>query len=75
MAEQGMITHTELVAKPGTKALVWEYFGLEQDESGKIIDEAHVVCRVCQRKVLARNGNTSNLLSHLRANHAKFTPK
>ena len=51
--------------------LVWEYFGLEQHKNGKIIDDGDVICRVCWRMFLARNGNMSILLSHLRANHAK----
>ena len=27
-----------LVAKPGTKSLVWDYFGLRKDPEGKPID-------------------------------------
>ena len=35
-------------------------------------DDGEVVRRTCRRKVLARHGNTSNLLSHLRANHGRM---
>ena len=62
----------ELVTKPGTKAPVWKYFGLEKDKNGTVIDDGCVVCRACRKKLLARNGNTSNLSSYLWANHAKL---
>ena len=62
---------SELVPKPNTKAPVWEYFGLEKDEDGATVDDGCVTCRICRRKVLARNGNTSNLTAHLRNNHPR----
>ena len=71
-SQQTIAPAAELVTKHGTKAPVWEYFGLEKDKNETVIDDGHVVCRACRRKVLARNGNTSNLSSHLRANHAKL---
>ena len=57
--------------KLNTKAPVWEYFGLEKDKDGATVDDGHVTCRICRRKVLARNGNTSNLTAHLRNNHPR----
>ena len=48
---------SELVPKPNTKAPVWEYFGLEKDEDGARVDDGHVTCRICRRKVLARKVN------------------
>ena len=63
---------SELIAKSGTKSIVWDYFGLERGPDGKPIDDGNVVCRTCRRRVMARHSNTSNLLSHLRTNHAKI---
>ena len=71
-SQQTIVPAAELVTKPGTKAPVSEYFGLEKYKNGTVIDDGRVVCQACRRKVLARNGNTSNLSSHLRANHAKL---
>jgi len=58
-----------LVAKPKSTAPVWAYFGFRSDEDGKIIDETHVVCKICQRGIMSKGGNTSNLMSHLKSNH------
>ena len=66
------MSDSELVPKIGTKSVVWEYFGLERGVEGRPIDDGSVVCRSCRRRVLARNGNTSNLLAYLKANHAKI---
>ena len=62
----------ELVSKPGTKAQVWEYFGLKKADDGSAIDNGNVYCRACRRKVVAKSGNTSNLAAHLRNNHPKI---
>ena len=55
-----------LVKKPNTKSSVWTYFGLEADESDKPLrdKEDSPVCRACKKSVLAKGGNTSNLLTH-----------
>ena len=66
------MSDSELVPKIGTKSVVWEYFGLERGVEGRPFDDGSVVCRSCRRRVLARNGNTSNLLAYLKANHAKI---
>ena len=68
----------ELVDKPGGKSVVWKYFALRSDETTKQpINDGYAYCRQCKKKVAARNGNTSNLISHLRYNHpsvyAEFT--
>ena len=60
-----------LVSKPGTKSVVWEYFGV-WSENGKIVDDGIAVCRSCRRNVVAKQGNTSNVLSHLRTRHSKL---
>ena len=54
-----------------TKSVVWQYFGLEADEKNipKQELEDQPVCRKCYKRVRAKHGNTSNLLSHFRDNH------
>ena len=58
-----------LLPKPNGKSKLWNYFGLRADEEGKAIDDGKVVCKLCRVTVVVRNGNTSNLKSHLRYNH------
>ena len=55
--------------KPGCKSAVWKYFGLKCDEEKRPVIDGHALCRQCKNKVAARNGNTSNLIAHLRNNH------
>lgn len=65
----GESSNAALVPKPKTVSVVWNYFGLEQDEEGKPKNDDVAICRRCKRRVQARGGNTSNLLSHLRTHH------
>ena len=65
-------TRSELVKKGGTKSIVWNVVGFEQERNGKLIDDESVTCRSCRRRVITRSGNTSNLLVHLKANHLKI---
>ena len=60
-----------LIKKPSTKSVVWNYFGLQADECSKVLTEREdkPVCRSCQKTVLAKGGNTTNLLTHLRDHH------
>ena len=60
------------MTKPGTKSIVWDYFGLRKDPEGKPIDDGHVVCCSCLRLVVVKHGNTSNLVAHLRVNHSRI---
>ena len=30
---------TDLVSKPGTKSIVWDYFGLKKGTNGEIVDD------------------------------------
>ena len=63
MAEQ------QLVSKSGTKSIIWDYLGLELGADGKPVDDGSAICRSYRKRVLAKHGNTSNLLAHLRTNH------
>ena len=59
-----------LVSKSrGTKSAVWIYFGFEADEEGRPKVQDAVICRLCEKSVSAKGGNTSNLLSHLKVHH------
>ena len=58
----------ELVAKKNTHSPVWAFFGLNKDQED---DDESVVCHLWQSIVLVRGGNTPNLFSHLKIQHAK----
>jgi len=60
----------ELHKKPGSKSQVWNYFGLEKKD-GEFLKET-AVCRTCYRNVATKNGNTSNLIAHLRTTHSNL---
>ncbi len=60
----------ELHKKPGSKSQVWNYFGLEKKD-GEFQKET-AICRTCYRRVATKNGNTSNLLAHLRTTHSNL---
>ncbi|XP_011408230.1 PREDICTED: zinc finger BED domain-containing protein 1-like [Amphimedon queenslandica] len=61
--------HCHYLPKPGGKSEVWKFFGLRKDAEGMAIDDGTVFCKSCNRAVVARNGNTSNLRAHLKNNH------
>ena len=62
---------TDLVKKKNAKSIVWNYFGLKADGNGIVLKEHEnrPVCRMCNKSVLCKGGNTSNLFSHLRDHH------
>ena len=66
MAEQN------LLKMKGSKSVVWNYFGLQANENGVVLQEVEdePMCRTCKKSVRAKSGNTSNLLAHLRDHHA-----
>ena len=63
---------SELIAKSGTKSIVWDYFRLERGPDGKPTDDGKVVCCIFCCRVMARHGNTSNLLAHLQTSYVKI---
>ena len=65
----------KLVSKSGTKSVVWDYFSLELGTDGKPVDDGSAICRSCRKQVLAKHGNTSNLLAHLRTSHPALHSK
>ena len=56
----------DIVNKPGTKSVVWEYFGVKKLGNGGIADDGKTICRSCRRSITAKHGKTSNLLTHLK---------
>jgi len=48
----------------GGKSPVWAHFGFQLGDDGKVADEKHVVCKICQAKV-GYSRNTTNLKQHL----------
>ena len=73
MAEssEATVEATDLVKKKNAKSIVWNYFGLKADKNGIALKEHddHPICRTCNKSVLCKGGNTSNLFSHLRDHH------
>lgn len=55
----------DLVKKPNTKSIVWNYFGLPVDDH----NTDKPVCRLCKMPVPAKRSNTSNLFRHLQDHH------
>ena len=54
--------------------MVWNYFGLESNENDVPIKEKEdkTVCRACNKTVLAKGGNISNMLTHLHDHHPEL---
>ena len=67
--QEGSSMENELVTKQNTKSHIWKYFGFEPDESGKPRSKDHPKCRLCKTEIAAKDGNTSNLFSHLKNKH------
>ena len=65
------VTAKQLVAKPRSTSIVWKYFGYEADDRGKPQTTDRPICRLCQIEVLAKDGNTTNLYSHLKSKHGE----
>ena len=68
---QETVEATNLVKKKNAKSIVWNYFGLKGDKNGNALKEHdnRPVCRTCNKSVLCKGGNTSNLFTHLRDHH------
>lgn len=64
-----MASSTELAQKKNANAPVWAHFGFRKDEKGEATKLDEPLCRICSKKVAAKDGNTSNLRSHLKNSH------
>ena len=58
----------ELLPKKGTTSEVWRHFGLRHKD-GVIIERDKPVCKYCCTNISAKDGNTTNLYSHLKNKH------
>ena len=56
-----------IVKKSRVKSVIWCYFGVKGDESGKPVKEDidKPVCKLCKKLVPAKRSNTTNLFHHL----------
>ena len=58
--------------KRNTKSPVWTYFGFVPDDDGEPKDVNSPTCKIiCFKDVMARDGNMSNLFSHLKVYHKR----
>ena len=61
----------KLIEKQKPKSVVWSFFGYKPNGNGKPMDESKPVCKICCGEVAVKDGNTSNLFSHLKHRHPK----
>ncbi|XDV25933.1 hypothetical protein PO909_029757 [Leuciscus waleckii] len=66
-AAEELVEHDteELVPKRGAGSVVWRFFGFQKSD----VDQTTILCKCCRAKILAKGGNTSNLLQHLSRKH------
>ena len=46
-----------------SKSEVWAYSGYYKNTQGQLVEDGSPVCRSCEKKVVARGSNTSNLIT------------
>lgn len=51
------------------KSAVWKFFGYPRDAAGLVMSDGFPICKLCQKKVSAKGGNTTNMFTHLRDYH------
>ena len=73
--DEELDSHDQLVPKANTKSMIWTYFGCLK-VNGKIKDPDNPKCQICWEKkvsksISCKDGNTSNLFSHLCYHHPK----
>lgn len=51
------------------KSAVWKFFGYPRDTAGLVLSDGFPICKLCQKKVSAKGGNTTNMFTHLRDYH------
>lgn len=59
----------DLVSKKNASSPIWQYFGFKAGENGEPKDLNEAICRLCRKQVMTKQGNTTNLRSHLRVHH------
>ena len=51
------------------KTFIWKYFGFEPNKTGNPQSKDHPKCRLYQVEIAIKDGNTSNLYSHIKNEH------
>ncbi|KAI2646520.1 E3 SUMO-protein ligase ZBED1 [Labeo rohita] len=51
--------------KKGSYSVVWNYFSFEECD----VDQVRVLCKLCSCSVQTSQGNTTNLINHLKSHH------
>ena len=71
-SDSGSDNELVLVKKSEVKSMIWNYFGVKGDESGKPVKEDidKPVCKMCKKPVLAKRSNTTNLFHHLQEHNS-----
>ena len=70
-----------IAKKWNTTSVVWDFLRLHANPDGSVVrgEANYAVCRLCGKSILAKRGNTTNLLTHLRdchpVLHAEASPK
>lgn len=59
----------DLVSKKTSTSAIWQHFGFRPNDKGEPVNTDEAVCKICMKIVIARDGNTSNLRTHIRINH------
>ena len=58
------IIAVDLVSKFKAKAPIWKHFGFKSNENQEPENPNEAICKLCNMKVAAAGGNTSNLHTH-----------
>ncbi len=67
--ERRRVAHQVTWSRKRTTSAVWQYFGFRPNEKGEAVNTDEAICKLCNKKVTARDENTSNLRSHIRNHH------
>ena len=51
------------------KSGVWKLFGFVMNSEGLVEENGFPICRLCHQVVASKDGNTSNMHSHLQRHH------
>ena len=67
-----LVKMSHLASKPGTKSIVWDYFGVKKGSNRETVDNGTAIYRSCRKFVITKHRNSWNLLSQLRIHHGKL---
>ena len=58
-----------LVYKPNVTLPLWEHFGFQPNEKGEPANLNEAICKICDKTVQVKRGNTTNLRARLASYH------